>query len=134
MKDLMFCDFNVHYPYYAKRVVEYWEYCTYELAVKMDDGIVLIYDHINKSIRRAPNYGNELTEQECKNEFGLRLQRILYSKGMTQEDLAEKTGTSRTMINQYITGRVAPSFPKVYKICRAIDCSMDDLCYIPKED
>ena len=50
MKDLMFCDFNVHYPYYAKRVVDYWEYCTYELAVKMDDGIVLIYDGIMKLV------------------------------------------------------------------------------------
>lgn len=134
VKDLMLYDFEVHYPSYARDVVDYWECCIYELAVKMYDGEVLIYDYINKAIRRAPSYGDELTEQECKNEFGLRLQRILYSKGMTQEDLADAIGISRTMVNHYITGRINPSFTKVDKICRALKCSMDELRYIPKED
>lgn len=134
MKELMFYDFTVHFPSYAKEVVDYWEYCTYELAVQMEDGEVRIYDYMNKTIGRAPKYGDELTEQECKNEFGLRLQRILYSKGMTQEDLASAVGISQTMVSHYISGRVNPSFTKVYKICRAIGCSMDDLCYLPRED
>lgn len=134
MKDLMFYDFGVNFPSYANRVIDYWEYCTYELGMHLDDGNEMIYDYMNKSIGRSPKYGDELTEQECKNEFGLRLQRILYSKGMTQEDLADAIGISRTMVNHYITGRVNPSFTKVDKICRALKCSMDELRYIQRED
>lgn len=134
MDEIMLLSFEAEFPSEAKRVVRYWEYCTYELAVQLDDGKVLIYDNMNHSIRRAPTYGEELTEQELKTEFGRRLQRLLYSRGMTQEDLANVTGISQAMISQYITGRVNPSFAKVDKICRVLGCSMDKLRYMNNDN
>ena len=134
MDKIMFDDFCVHYPTFCNRTIRYWVYCTYELEVELDDGDIILYDYINKTIRRAPKYEAELTEQECKNEFGMRLRRMLYSKNITREELEKSTGISQVMLSRYISGKVNPSFVKVYKICRAIGCSMDDLCYIPKED
>ena len=132
MDEIMMRDFKMYFPSEGSRVVNYWEYCTYELAVQLDDGSTLIYDFMNKTIRRAPVYGEQLTDEECKNEFGRRLQRLLYSKGMTQEDLAEAIGISRTMMNQYITGRVNPSFSKVDRMCKVLNCSMDKLRYMDR--
>lgn len=133
MTNLMFEDFKMYYPLEGRRTLKYWENCTYELCVKLDDGEIFIFDYINKTIRRAPVYGEQLTEEECKNEFGRRLQRLLYSKGMTQEDLAEMTGISQKILSQYITGRVCPSFTKVDRICKALGCSMDKLRYMDRE-
>ena len=130
MEEIMMYSFRNEYPSEAKRVVKYWEYCTYELAVQLDDGKILIFDNMDHSIRKAPSYSEQLTEDEFKNEFGRRLQRLLYSKGMTQESLSEATGISQKMISQYITGQVNPSFAKVDKICRALGCSTDKLRYM----
>lgn len=134
MDKLMMQDFIVRFPLEGARLIKYWRYSTYELAVQLDDGSVLIYDFIIKGIRRAPSYAEQLTDDECKKEFGRRLQQLLYSKGMTQEDLAEAVGTSQTIISQYVSGRVNPSFSKVDKICRVLNCSMDELRYNANPD
>ena len=48
---------------------------------------------------------------------------------ITQEELAEKVGTSQTMITRYVTGRCVPSVVMLAKIARALRCSVDDLLY-----
>ncbi len=134
MKDLMMKDLEIYFPSEWRRTVDYWEYRTYELAIRLDDGGLFIYDHMNKTLRRVPKYGKRLTEDERKNEFGQRLRRIMYSKGMTQDDLSKATGISQTMISQYISGKVNPSFTKVDMICEVLDCTMDKLRYVDRDE
>ena len=91
------------------------------------------HDVIIDNYKHNANFYN-MSEEECKNEFGTRLKRLIYYKGFTQEDLSNATGISKTMINGYITGKINPSFYKVDKICKALGCSMDRLRFVTNEN
>lgn len=129
MTNTMLEEFKLHFPVIWKRVVNYWTNDPYDLYVELDDGMVLIFDSIEKTIRRLPQDSNSMTEQECVKEFGTRLRKLIYRKGFTQEDLSKATGISQAALSYYITGKSSPSFSKVDKICKALDCSMDCLRY-----
>lgn len=133
MTELMFEDFIVYFPSIGTHAVKYWESSTYELYVELDDGMIAIFDYTNKTIRWL-SQNDYTTEQKCKYEFGRRLKRLMFIKGVTQMELADMTGISQTLLSGYITGRVSPTFPKVDKICRALDCSMDELRYITERN
>ena len=133
MTELMFEDFIAYFPSIGTHAIKYWESSTYELSVELDDGTIAIFDYTNKTIRWLSK-DDYTTEQGCKYEFGRRLKRLMFIKGVTQTELADMTGISQTLLSGYITGRVSPSFLKVDKICRALDCSMDELRYITERN
>lgn len=133
MTELMFEDFIAYFPSIGTHAIKYWESSTYELSVELDDGTIAIFDYTNKTIRWL-SQDDYTTEQKCKYEFGRRLKRLMFIKGVTQMELADMTGISQTLLSGYITGRVSPTFPKVDKICRALDCSMDELRYITERN
>lgn len=133
MTELMFEDFIEYFPSIGTHAIKYWESSTYELSVELDDGTIAIFDYTNKTIRWLSK-DDYTTEQGCKYEFGRRLKRLMFIKGVTQTELADMTGISQSLLNGYITGRVSPTFPKVDKICRALDCSMDELRYITERN
>ena len=133
MTELMFEDFIAYFPSIGTHAIKYWESSTYELSVELDDGTIAIFDYTNKTIRWLSK-DDYTTEQGCKYEFGRRLKRLMFIKGVIQTELADMTGISQSLLNGYITGRVSPTFPKVDKICRALDCSMDELRYIEERN
>ena len=133
MTELMFEDFIAYFPSIGTHAIKYWESSTYELSVELDDGTIAIFDYTNKTIRWLSK-DDHTTEQGCKYEFGRKLKRLMFIKGVTQMELADMTGISQALLSGYITGRVSPTFPKVDKICRALDCSMDELRYITERN
>lgn len=130
MSNMLFDDFNLHFPNIASSAVKHYEHGKTELIVKLLDGSSVSYDYINKTIRNLPSDSRKLTVHECRKEFGIRLNNIMYSKGITQEDLSNETGIPQSMISNYITGKTSPSFYKVDKIAKALECSVDELRYI----
>ncbi|HEV2355510.1 MAG TPA: helix-turn-helix transcriptional regulator [Puia sp.] len=48
-------------------------------------------------------------------------------KGLSQVDLADKSGVSRVMIGKYERGEAAPSIDAAKKIADALDVSLDHL-------
>ena len=48
-------------------------------------------------------------------------------KGMTQIELAEKSGVHRTCIARYEKGKLKPSVVSLQRIAAALECSVDDL-------
>lgn len=127
MTELMFNDFKIYFPSEWCHAVNYWKNCAYELYVQLDDGKTLAFDFIDKTIHVVKPDSKQISDVERINEFGRRLRRLMHAKGLTQNDLSEITGISQATISSYITGRVVPSFIKVDKICRALNCSMDEL-------
>lgn len=103
---------------------------TDEVLVECKDGTMLMYDDMDHTIRRLPDDSSNLTEEECKWEFGRRLRRLMRVKGITQAELSEKTGISQYLLSGYITGKRSPSFYRVDKIAKALECSTDELRYI----
>ena len=68
-----------------------------------------------------------MTREEWAREFGKRLTRKIKSKNMTQEKLANVTGISQAAISKYTLGSSIPSGYKAFKICKALNCSIDEL-------
>lgn len=129
MDERLLTNFKNQFPCFADRAVEYREKGPFELVVKLDDGHVISYYDTEQGIRRLPSDDSRLTEEECREEFGIRLYRLMYDKGVTQSELSDMTGITQSNISNYITGRKTPSFYTVDKIARALDCSIDELRY-----
>lgn len=129
-KDNRIHNFKKIFPSLAKLMIGYREINNFELLVKLDDGSKIVYDDFNKSYRNLPRDSRNMTEQECRKEFGIRLRKTIERKGISQSELSAKTGISQPMISQYILGRKSPTFYRVDKIAKALGCSMDEFRYL----
>ena len=129
MDETLLRNFKEQFPRFAENAIEYREKGPFELVVKLNNGRVISYYDTEHGIRRLPSDDSHLTEEECREEFGIRLCRIMYYKGVTQKELSEMTGITQSNISNYITGRQTPSFYNVDKIARALDCSIEELRY-----
>jgi DNA-binding Xre family transcriptional regulator len=109
--------------------VDYYERKFGELIIKLDDGDTISYDNISKSIRTMPIDANLMTEDECKYEFGLRLQRLMWRSGLTQERLSILTGITQPLLSSYVSGKRMPGLYNLDKLAKALDCSVDDFRY-----
>ena len=101
----------------------------YEILFEFKDGRKKVYDSMLHSYRGFYPEDYELTDDDWKRSFKIRLYSIMKHRQITQEELAEKVGTSQTMITRYATGRCVPSVVMLAKIARALRCSVDDLLY-----
>lgn len=59
--------------------------------------------------------------------FGWNLKTLRTQAGLTQEELAQKIGSSQKTISSWEVGRTEPTMKDVVSICEALDCSMDKL-------
>jgi len=59
--------------------------------------------------------------------FSEHLQQIRQSKGLSQTDLAQRTGLQPAAISHFETGRRTPSFDNLIKLAEALGVSMDYL-------
>ena len=126
MVDNLFNNFQIHFPRFADKTVSYYRESPFELVVKLTDGDIIMYDDLNGSIRFLPRDNDNMTEAQCKKEFGLRLKRLMFVKGVTQEDITRKTGITQPMLSRYMNGENVPSFYKVDQIARVLGCSVDE--------
>ena len=130
MKERYFNNFKLHFPVTAKLTEAYRQTGLFDLTIKLMDGTAVIYDDLERSIRKLPLDCFKMTEKECRREFGLRLCKLMKIKNVTQQDLSEMTGISRVTINKYINGKANANFYNADKIAKALKCSMDELRYI----
>lgn len=120
-------NFEIHFPFVARRMIRCYVSGDDELTVVLDNGERVLYDDIDKTFRSLPSDNSNLTETECRIEFGVRLRKIMRRYGVTQQELAARTGITQPSISNYINGLASPSFYVVDRIAKALDCSMDDL-------
>lgn len=59
--------------------------------------------------------------------FSRNLRNALYMSGMTQTELAKKTGTTETSVSKWINGGAVPRPKMVDKICTVLRCQRTDL-------
>lgn len=71
-----------------------------------------------------------LTKNEFKAIFGKKLSMIMKAKGLTEAELAERTGLTQPQLSDYISGKRIPSYYIIDRIARALDCSTDEFRYI----
>lgn len=126
-------DFKLNFPVLADQAVKYAIKQKYnELVVTLKNGSKILFNGYDCSFRNLPDI-NDMSERDVKNEFGRRLKRIMKYKHITQEQLAELADIKQSNISLYINGRLNPTYFTVYKIARALDCSMDEFGYFEEE-
>jgi DNA-binding XRE family transcriptional regulator len=59
--------------------------------------------------------------------FGVRLYRLYRARGLTQRQLAEKVGTSASVIRKYESGGALPNLARVYELARVLEVSVTEL-------
>lgn len=129
-KKRMFDNFIMRFPFIAEKVVEYWESSDYGITVRLEGGDIFLYDDVDGSIRKLPKNSNVMTEDECRNEFGNRLRRLLAVKTISQDELCDRVGIHPVMLSRYMNGKTTPSFYIVDKIAKVLNCSIDEFRYI----
>ena len=101
----------------------------YEILFVFKNGDKIILDKIKHNWKRTYESDYELTEEDCKRHFSSQLRCWMNRKNVGQDELAKKIGATQPMISRYVSGRVLPNYYIVYKIAKALDCSIDDLFY-----
>lgn len=74
-----------------------------------------------------------MTEQAWLNLFGDNLASIMLEKGITQSQLAKRSGVSKTCINQYLSKRRMPSVKSIVNLSYALHVTCDDLLDLDEE-
>lgn len=123
-------DVHFYFPSLCEEAVDIYENNPFELVLIMADGTRHSYYSLDKSMRKLPK-GPELTEEEYRKEFGIRLSDILYRRGISQDELSKMTDISRASINHYVNGLATPSYSNASRIARALHMSLDDFTYVP---
>lgn len=123
----------MYFPMFCQDAIDIYENGPFEIVLVMSDGTRWSYYDMDNTIRRLPK-GPELTEEEYRHEFGIRLSDILYRRGISQEELSDATGIGRISINRYINGKATPSFSNADRIARVLNISPNDLRYIPRDN
>jgi DNA-binding Xre family transcriptional regulator len=119
-----------YYPYLVDEAIEIVETGPSELLVRLADGSAYLYDDFDQIARPLPRDSDNMTEMECRTEFSARLRRTMLLKGVSQNELADRTGITRPMINRYMTGKSEPGFYNLDKIARALGCSLEEFRYL----
>jgi transcriptional regulator with XRE-family HTH domain len=60
-------------------------------------------------------------------QLGRRIQKVRKAKGLTQEQVADKIGTSTPWIGSIETGRALPNLQMLQKLARALQVKVKDL-------
>ena len=131
MLDSLISNFELRFPSVTQDVYKY-DRTAYsnELIVTFKDGSKILYNDFENTVRYLPADSSNMSEKQFKKEFGYRVKRIMLEKGITQEELSEKTGIAQETLSRYICGKNVPSFYKIDKIAKALDCSVDEFRYI----
>ncbi len=62
-----------------------------------------------------------------KNQFSVRLEKLLKIRGLTQKELAEKSEVTEAAISHYVKGDRTPRSAVLYRIAMALDTTSDYL-------
>lgn len=120
---------KLYFPFVAKAATDYEEVSFDELIITLDNGERLLYDNSLHSITNLSKNPNDMNEKEFAREFGMRLNKLMIGKGVTQQELALSIGVNQGTISRYLNGKKLPSFYKIYKIAECLGCSVDELTY-----
>lgn len=119
--------FELYYPNFYSQAVDWWASGRMSIGIKLRNGEVLDYDHMENSIRWI-RYDNRLDDEEFRRKtFSHNLQKMIPFTGMSKGEIAERLGITNAMLSRYITGKSIPSVDKAYQLARLLGCTTDEL-------
>lgn len=118
-----------YFPELLDEIESYKDLKYAEVILYLKDGSVLRFDGIENRLKRLPSNMDDMTDEEYKVEFGLRLRRAMAFNRINQDELSYRTGIAQPAISRYITGKTLPTVRILHRITRAIGCTAEDLYY-----
>lgn len=115
--------------YLLAHTEEYFAINKWELFVRLTTGEKFVYDELYHTVRFIKYEDDNLTDAQERKEFARNLRKIMGHKFTTQEELADKVGVSRVMINKYMNGKALPNAIILNKLAKALKCSVNDFYY-----
>ena len=62
-----------------------------------------------------------------KDEVTARLKSLINASGKEKQQIAKEIGMSKSTISDYLSGRACPTIFILPKICKALDCTYEDI-------
>ena len=100
------------------------------VIIELVDGSRMYYDNLTRTYRHLKRTNELITEQDFRDESARRISRMLWIRGMTQRELANKTGISEHSICNYTAGKSTPSIFVAKSIADALNCELSEIFYI----
>lgn len=114
--------------------VDWWEPTSnHGILVHMKNGDNIFYKNTSESPEintsyELDQYGDyTMSDLEYKTAFSKKLQWYMLLREMSQKELSELTGINVSTLSHYMNGRRIPDLRATIRICRALDCSVEEL-------
>lgn len=122
-------EFRLWYPTFYERTVEHVAVGYHSLLAVLDDGTKLEFSSLDNTIKDVtrtydPEFNNNMTDDEYRNEFASRLKSVMRDRSIKQEQLADTIDVSRQIMSRYVNGKAVPKTPVIRRIARALDCDV----------
>ena len=107
----------------------------FEIVARMVDGSLMRFNSFDCTIgylkeHEVDERGNYLMgDEEYRQEFAMKLKRLMHSARITQTMLSEYTGISQVSISKYLNGKTLPDCRNLTRIANALRCSITELTY-----
>lgn len=118
-----------YFPELLNEIEHYKDLKYAEVILYLKDGTVFRFDGIENRLKELPSNMEDMTDEEYKVEFGLRLRRAMAFNRVNQDELSYRTGIAQPSLSRYITGKSIPTVRVIHRISRAIGCTVEDLIY-----
>ena len=122
--------FEFSYPELYKRIVDWYPSGCMEITVKLDDGrkkAYVLMDDLLIDIYDPRESSYEVDDEIWRLNFSRRLKNRMHRFGISQEELSDRTGISKTMLSRYMNGKASPSGDNIERLARALHCSYNEL-------
>ena len=92
----------------------------------------LDYEKITETTIELPDLSNLTEVKECDKDLGVIIGKailgLLKKKGITQQELANSSFVSTSMMSKIVLGKTKPSIDTLYLIAEHLEVSLDYLC------
>lgn len=119
--------FELYYTRLFQHTVDWWPSGRLCITVKLDDGLMFEFDSYDNSIRKVQANNNVNDVDTLRRNIGYNIQKAIQTRGMPQNDVADKSGVTQAMLSRYIHGKSTPSIDKLYCIANVLGCRVSDL-------
>ena len=131
----IFDEFQQNYPRLAYEVVDWWASGRTELTIILEGNQKVYYDWMSKTVNvRRKNSAIDIRSNDVeeftdawRSEFGSRLSKRLYRKGISQKEFAEMIGKSAMTVSKYISCKTIPDALTITLMADVLECSVAEL-------
>lgn len=126
--------YKQYHPSFYEKTVDWWPSHKYFITFKLSDGELVEFNYTDYTIRRVRPVNTLKTKEEFRKELGYNIKKFIKKTTITQNELAEKLGITRTMLSRYITGAAVPGADKLYLLSQLLNCTITDFFGYHDED